>query len=89
MSIASALFGPTTPVVRTRGRGRPPVADDPVQRKLHEACGQARLLYGRSVEDCMRAFGISAGTVRNWTRLALTYPGPVCDALRRAYAARN
>lgn len=89
MSLASLLLRTDTAEVRTRTRGRPPVANDPEQRRRHEACAQARLIYGRSVADCMLAFDCSARTVLLWTKLALTYPGPIGDALRRAHAARN
>lgn len=89
MSITSALLGTSPVAVRARGRGRPPVTADPEQRKRHEACASARILYGRSVADCMKAFDVSARTVLIWTKLALTYPGPIGDALRRASAARN
>lgn len=90
MSHATALLTDRrAPDDAPRRRGGQPVELDPEQRKLHTAVAQARLLFGRPVGEVARAFDISKRTVSLWTARALTYPGPLGDALRRAHGSAN
>lgn len=63
-------------------RGRPKVADDPIQRRRHLRAAYFRLVAGRTPRWIAAKFRCSLRSVHYWVNAALTYDDPEAQALR-------
>lgn len=63
--------------------GRPPVRNQPAERRRHIDVAFDRLVRKLSLPQVALLHGISMDTVRRWSRLAVTYDEPEAEGLRR------
>lgn len=73
---------------RRRPVGRPRHADDPHEQSKHIRCLVYRVHDGKTVAEVAEIMGVSARTVKTWTRLALDYyHAPEVKVIRKSMPA--
>jgi hypothetical protein len=95
-STASPMARPRTPPAKQgppfwiapapRRRGRPASKDDAAKREKHIECATLMLMTKWPVKRIAASLGIHRDTAYAWLKLALSYPGARCEALRQLAA---
>lgn len=80
--MALTLF-PSPPVQTTRKPGRPPADLDPAVRAERIELARYRLVHKLTAAELAAKMGVSARTVKRWTKAALGYDDPAVYMLRR------